>query len=161
MTGVEPEVLTRFQMALELAIQSPKGYLAHYQPVLMNRGVTQVEQLTPEIVLAQHLILIGKAVEVDWNVSPQDLVSEISRLAGFSVRHAAQTLTETQPWNLRRGLQKLADAYQSEGLLLVEVDLNADSFVITSCPTRAQEKLSSSLALLELNIHPFTRTWTN
>lgn len=117
---------------LNLAIDKPAEYLAQFQEQLSYRGIDEPFPELPWIALVDGLIARNRLVEIDWKNYVEDVTWNIDQLLQNEPDEPERwKWTKTGIWDEKPTeelLEAIAYRFHGQGLSLVYVDIDSDSY---------------------------------
>ncbi len=125
------------------AIEQPALYLDRFADALVNRGMDEPEHVTPWLALLEGLQRRGQNVELDWKLGMDDAIWALQQLK--TVQQAGvdlQVLAGSKALN-HEALQEAGDCLRRQGLSLVSIDIDSDSYPLSVLETSAVAPLQA------------------
>ena len=129
---------------VRLAIVSPEEYVSRFQERLRNRGIGKPQSDLPWIALVDGLWERGRLHELDWKEAPEDVVWKVDLLSpNQPVQPDRWAWVTTAEWEDKLPhdlLPAIAARLAGEGLTVVTLDINSDSYPIMVLPISQVEE---------------------
>lgn len=113
------------------AIEQPAQYLDRFADELVNRGMDEPAHVTPWLALVEGLQRRSQNVELDWKLNMDDTIWALQQLRTVQQRGLdLQALAGSRALN-HEALQEAGDYLRRQGLALVSIDIDSDSYPLS------------------------------
>lgn len=142
--------------AVMQALTDPQAYVAAHRAALARRGIERPIPHLHIIALADAMIHLGAAAEVDWNADAETVCWRVSNLAyrqdlGVTVR-AVPSDPKLQTHEV---LGELAAVLDAQGCALSTIDTASDAYVLHLLPSADYDEAAVRAAKIGVRLHRF------
>ncbi|WP_116927680.1 hypothetical protein [Comamonas sp. JNW] len=128
------------------AIELPAQYLDRFADELVNRGMDEPAHVTPWLALVEGLQRRSQNVELDWKLTMDDAIWALQQLRTVQQRGLdLQALAGSRALN-HEALQEAGDYLRRQGLALVSIDIDSDSYPLSVLEASAVAPLQALAA---------------
>jgi hypothetical protein len=128
------------------AIEQPAQYLDRFADELVNRGMDEPAHVTPWLALVEGLQRRSQNVELDWKLTMDDAIWALQQLRTVQQRGLdLQALAGSRALN-HEALQEAGDYLRRQGLALVSIDIDSDSYPLSVLEASAVAPLQALAA---------------
>jgi hypothetical protein len=156
-----PEVVKR----LKLFVDDKKSYFKIYENEILERGLEEGDEISPEIALIDTLLSEKKIVYVDWKTEAHHVLSmlndtvsgALSTNEGYQVAYnvylsKGRSNTISNFLDMPEFHPKLQSVVRNSGYQLVYIDEGSDSYALTLVGMSRIDEFKSIASSIEINI---------